>query len=676
MKTNIFYFLCFALVLGACSSDELPTMETPQGNLKQFIAAGEVDNNAVEATENAPRRTILASDKHQILWETGDQVSIFAIKNNATLSGNNLFTARETGNPTKLEGVIQDADKYVALHPYNASATYSGGKFQTILPYQQTAVDNNIDAQTNLAVGESSAADAHTRLYFKNAAALLRVNFKLGTGFTDKQIAKAYFITKQQATGATPQVAGDCTIALPVNSTDAPALTLTTNTHHYVELKKANGSVLTPSTDYYFMLAPQMLSNGFQVVFVATDGEVCIKNVSSSIGFRAGSIEEFSVTLTKFEKKLITNLPLIAIIEATNNITFNKLADGTLNIYDNLDLISNVKTVDYKPAASSLTTLKDIQYFTNLEAFGLASAPVLAGKANMTLNKRLAALSINKSKLTSVDVSGLTALKTLIANEGGLITSVNLDGTNNIETIDLSKNKLTALSVSHLASLKRLQLQNNAFTTIDVSQNTLLDWLIVYGNKLAQLDVTKNTELTVLQAQNNNFTTINLQNNKKLLTLYLQKTKISALDLSQNTQLATVDVGNTLLTSLSLTSQAKLQILLANDLSALQSIDITQCAVLQRLEIRNAKQLTNLDFTKNAKLSWLMMDGGLIENVDIMMLPDLMSKTNSQLYCGNHSQGKTVTLTLTSAQAKYYADYVANTKVAQTPNKNVTTIEK
>lgn len=71
-----------------------------------------------------------------------------------------------------------------------------------------------------------------------------------------------------------------------------------------------------------------------------------------------------------------------------------------------------------------------------------------------------------------------------------------------------------------------------------------------------------------------------------------------------------------------------------------------------------------------------MMDGGLIENVDITMLPDLMSKTNSQLYCGNHSEGKIVTLTLTSAQAKYYANYVADTKVAQTPNKNVTTIEK
>ncbi len=85
--------------------------------------------------------------------------------------------------------------------------------------------------------------------------------------------------------------------------------------------------------------------------------------------------------------------------------------------------------------------------------------------------------------------------------------------------LSLNKKKLTSLDVTNNTALTDLDCSGNQLTTLDVTNNTALTYLTCGGNQLTALDVSKNTSLIILNCNSNQLTTLDVSNNTALKDL-------------------------------------------------------------------------------------------------------------------------------------------------------------
>ena len=78
-------------------------------------------------------------------------------------------------------------------------------------------------------------------------------------------------------------------------------------------------------------------------------------------------------------------------------------------------------------------------------------------------------------------------------------------------------NQLTSLDVSNNILLNTLWCSWNQLTTLDVSQNTNLTSLWCYDNQLTSLDVSNNTFLDILSCENNNLINLDIRNGNNII---------------------------------------------------------------------------------------------------------------------------------------------------------------
>ncbi|WP_298509040.1 M4 family metallopeptidase [uncultured Kordia sp.] len=161
-----------------------------------------------------------------------------------------------------------------------------------------------------------------------------------------------------------------------------------------------------------------------------------------------------------------------------------------------------------------------------------------------------------------------------VSNEG--IT--NLTGIQDfvaLESLRLNNNSLTSLDVSNLINLRTLwAASGNVFSTIDVSNNTLLEDFRLRQYSGATIDLSTNTALTRFNCTSCDFLTVDTSSNTNLVNLDLWNSNITSLDLSLNTNLETLDVYSTNLTTLDLSNNTSLTTLIANDITTLSSLNI------------------------------------------------------------------------------------------------------
>ena len=116
-------------------------------------------------------------------------------------------------------------------------------------------------------------------------------------------------------------------------------------------------------------------------------------------------------------------------------------------------------------------------------------------------------LTVVSDSLTSLDVSGLTALATLTCNSNSL-TFLDVSGLTALTSLSFDSNQLTSLDVSGLTALTDLYCNDNNLTSLDVSGLTALSGLNCHANNLTSLDVSGLTALTYLTCYGNNLTSI------------------------------------------------------------------------------------------------------------------------------------------------------------------------
>ena len=260
-------------------------------------------------------------------------------------------------------------------------------------------------------------------------------------------------------------------------------------------------------------------------------------------------------------------------------------------------------------------------------------------------NKHLGTYGINgygkDNKLTTAELSNIRWLRLRnlgIKNLKGIehftsLIDLDLFG-NPIETIDLSNNTelqflvlngvFNSLDVSKLTKLTYLGINNTHITSLDVSELTNLRGLHTTGCMIASLDLSKNTLLTNLEVSG--IESLDLSHQANLAHLSITMSPMEEIDLSAKNSLHQVWIyNNDNLTSVILpTNPTGLKQLYIVDNPLLNSIDISACSALEGLEI-NRSGISSIDISNNTALKGLSCIGNRMIELDVSHNPNLLT---------------------------------------------------
>ena len=343
--------------------------------------------------------------------------------------------------------LVPGAD-YTAFYPLIAVESMNATSVNFILPAEQTAVAGTFANQ--LAPSLARATGGSTNLVFDNLCAL--VKFTAGADMAGE--------------GTLTLVGGNATEAL------AGKYWLEYSTGNQSPAVKATRIALKGTfeagKDYYFVVLPGTLPNGFSLLYDDGKGKLYRKATGNSVTLQAGRILNLGeLALTGFDKAVFKEI----YPAGTPN------ADGTVTLNDaDLSALAAMGTLDV--SQKSLTSLGGIGYCTGLTS-----------------------LTCWGNKLTELNLDGLTELTELYCDNNKL-TSLDVSKQTKLTTLECYYNDLTVLNLGELSQLTDLRCHVNQLTSLDVSQLTQLNKLMCFQNKLTELDITRLPNLNTLYCGN------------------------------------------------------------------------------------------------------------------------------------------------------------------------------
>lgn len=399
MKTTRILSLAAAvLTLAACGNEEF--IENNPGNeaaKPEFMTF----------TAGMPQtRTQLAAD-NEVHWTEGDQIALW----DGSGAYQKFMVDAESinGSNATFSGTALPDANYTAFYPLIAVESMTNTSVTFNLPAEQTAVAGTFANQ--LAPSLARATGGSTNLVFDNLCAL--VKFTAGA-----------------------DMAGEGTLTLVGgNATEALA------GEYWVEYSTGKQSPVEAATrvtlkgnfeagqDYYFVVLPRTLTNGFSLLYEDSQGKLYRKATGKSVTLTAGRILNLG-ELTGFEKAVVK-----AIYDKLGSGTATENADGTVMLSD-----------DDLTALAAMTTLE-------LPSEGLTS---LAGLGYCT---GLTTLKCGFNELTELNLSGLTQLTTLWCQRNQL-TTLDVSGLTQLTELWCFSNNLTELDITQLSGLNRIYCGN------------------------------------------------------------------------------------------------------------------------------------------------------------------------------------------------------------------------
>ena len=246
----------FCVMMLASCSDEVYEDDNDGAKVAMEFSA------STEAT-----RTVLESTGC-VSWEAGDAISLFDPSGN-----NNMFTTSHGGESVIFRGAAVSADgKYYALYPYDADAELSGTVFTTVLPAQQSAREGSFSSMLNPSVAVADGADSS--LEFKNTCAVVKFSFEVTAS---DEISKVVF----SGNNGEP-LAG----SLQIDAYSPSAAVLADGASSEIELS----GTLISGTDYYFVVGPCSLENGFTITFYNSEGKAWSRVGTNPASLKSGHI--------------------------------------------------------------------------------------------------------------------------------------------------------------------------------------------------------------------------------------------------------------------------------------------------------------------------------------------------------------------------------------------------
>ncbi|WP_206484279.1 hypothetical protein [Thalassotalea sp. G2M2-11] len=269
--------------------------------------------------------------------------------------------------------------------------------------------------------------------------------------------------------------------------------------------------------------------------------------------------------LVKLEH-FVSNRSHITALDFSNNSMLTTVMVDDNSLMD-LDVSNNPNLTSLRASRNQLTQI-DVSNSPTLSELLVNSNGLTS--INISENLHLSSLDLSNNAIGNIDLSGHSSLKTLGLSSTSL-TELDLTNNTSLETVRIDYNELSTVDFSNNTSIRVLSLNGNAqlveidlsmltqlkdlfidmsesqsgkLTQLDLSQNTLLERLLLDHHEFNQLDITNNKNLTNLSIKSNQLTDIDLSNASELQTLDLRSNNISVLDLSFNNKLTTVYYDN------------------------------------------------------------------------------------------------------------------------------------
>lgn len=396
MKTlRILTLAAAALISAACGNEDFlennPGNEAAKPVLMTFTADG------------PQTRTQL--DGHDVHWTEGDQIALW----DGSEAYQKLMVDAESinGSSATFSGPAIPGADYTAFYPLIAVESMNATSVTFNLPAEQTAVAGTFANQ--LAPALARATGGSTNLVFDNLCAL--VKFTAGADMAGEGTLTLV------GGNATEALAGKliCNTADGALTADEPATRIT--------LK----GTFKAGQDYYFVVMPGTLTNGFSLLYDDGKGKLYRKATNKNTQLKPGRILNLgTLSLTGFEKAVIKQ-----IYAGLEGGTASKNADGTVTLSD-ADLSALAAMTTLKLPSGGVTSLAGIGYCTELTRLECAN-----------------------NQLTELNLSGLTKLTTLWCQMNQL-TTLDVSQLTNLTELWCFDNKLTELDITRLTNLNKI----------------------------------------------------------------------------------------------------------------------------------------------------------------------------------------------------------------------------
>lgn len=435
MKTiRIFTMAAAALILAACGNEE-------------FIE--NVENGAAEQlvpmtfTANMPQTRTYLSGGTNVHWSKGDEIALW------DNTDKRKFTATEIdGSSATFTGMANSNYRYAAFYPYSAVKAREAVTFTFTLPAKQTAKWKSFD--NNLAPSFALVEAPETNLQFKNVCAL--VKFYIGLSAID---VKTVSLVARNG----EVLAGD----LKYKFTDESVVGAESRTSSRIDLS----GPFEPAIDYYFVVRPCTLEEGFSLLVEYNDGTLKRTEVRKPVTLKAGKILDIGAP-----KNLGPYISQAILPEGMGTPN----GDGSVTLSE-LDLIALEEIERLDLSNKGLKNLYGIEVYSNLKYLTCSDNP----------------------GLTKIDVRKLTKLETLHCERNAALTELKVNGLSNLQVLSCSKNQLTSLDLTGLTNLRTLSCSQNQLSELNLTGLTSLEIFYCHKNRMTHLDITMLPALTTLR---------------------------------------------------------------------------------------------------------------------------------------------------------------------------------
>jgi uncharacterized repeat protein (TIGR01451 family) len=273
------------------------------------------------------------------------------------------------------------------------------------------------------------------------------------------------------------------------------------------------------------------------------------------------------------------NLDGLNISDFTGIEAFMQLAtlDISYNPVTQIDLSSNSNLIYLTATHCQLTNIDisdngsldriNIEYnsLTSLNLSGVYALSELNANHNLISSIDLSPLQsietidLSNNLLTELDVSHNEDLEILRANFN-FISSINLLGAISLRNLYLDNNQFTSFTLNTTTPFNNLVLSNNQIQTIDLSNSTRVFSLDVSNNLLTAFDANVN-HVSIFTANNNQFSSLDFSNNLIINQIIVNNNSLTSLITSGATYLGKIEAKNNLLTSIDISDNPYLYFL-------------------------------------------------------------------------------------------------------------------
>ncbi len=532
--------LIMVSLLTACDAgiDRLSIDRSEQSCQKPLFFAATEDSERIAE----PSTKVYADNKMKVLWNEGDQITIFnKITYNCgfEFDGEDGDTAGGFTQFTEISSpfvVWAELDNVYAVYPYSTKTKIDNeGVMTVMLPAEQSYKANSFGIGANTMV----AATDDRLLLFKNVGGYLSLRL-YGEGISVSQI------TIQGNNGE--KIAGKAKVSIPLGGT--PTVTMTETATDAITLSCNPPVALGPSaeayTDFWFVVPPVTFEKGFTITVTDDKGGVFEKATSTMFSLSRNTLEWMNPL------KVVPLYEGVNIVFEDENFkaycveNFDANGDGEVSTLEAIDVEEiNVLTDNI----SSLSGIGAFKNLLRLYCYGVYDAPGQLTSLDLSGNPKLTTLHCYYNKIDSLNLTENVELTYLECHNNRLRT-LNLSNKTKLVSVTCYWNSLEELNITNCTSLTEMACYFNNLSRIDLSHCGALTYLDCSHNKLEALDISLLSYLTELRCDNNLLTALDLSESHALCSLGCSDNQLNTLNVSNNENLRSLYCINNPLTAI------------------------------------------------------------------------------------------------------------------------------